>query len=224
MDGEHQRRAWIRRRRGLSSALDESSAVLRDLRSLQPGRPESGAHRRPAGRDLPRPVQRRFHQSRGMGPRDQQFGVAIRIRTSGSTSISSPHPRLSGPIGPANAATSRPADAPAAAAGRLVVSARLTRPGPIPTPGIDPAVPERAGRQRVRGGAGARRHLRREDDADRAVGDSRRPSAGRRTRLAGAAFTLTVERYDAHPELEGERLISDGPASRLPVYYDVGRR
>ena len=30
---------------------------------------------------------------------------------------------------------------------------------------------------------------------------------------AGAAFTLTVERYDAHPELEGERLISDSEAS-----------
>ena len=28
----------------------------------------------------------------------------------------------------------------------------------------------------------------------------------RRARIAGAAFTLTVERYDAHPELEGERL------------------
>ena len=40
---------------------------------------------------------------------------------------------------------------------------------------------------------------------------------------AGAAFTLTVERYDAHAELEGERLISDSAASSLPLYYDVGR-
>ena len=43
-------------------------------------------------------------------------------------------------------------------------------------------------------------------------------------KLAGAAFTLAVERYDAHPELEGERLISEGPASKLPLYLDVGRR
>ena len=34
----------------------------------------------------------------------------------------------------------------------------------------------------------------------------------------GAAFTLTVERYDAHPELEGERLISSSEASTLPLY------
>ena len=40
---------------------------------------------------------------------------------------------------------------------------------------------------------------------------------------AGATFTLTVERYDAHPELEGERLISGSAASSLPLYYDVGR-
>jgi hypothetical protein len=30
-----------------------------------------------------------------------------------------------------------------------------------------------------------------------------------------------LERYDAHPELEGERLISAGDASDLPLYYDV---
>jgi len=34
---------------------------------------------------------------------------------------------------------------------------------------------------------------------------------------------MTVKRYDARPELEGERLISDGQSSRLPLYYDVGR-
>jgi hypothetical protein len=39
-------------------------------------------------------------------------------------------------------------------------------------------------------------------------------------RLAGAAFTLTIDRYDAHPELEGERLISDRETSGLPLYYD----
>ena len=44
-----------------------------------------------------------------------------------------------------------------------------------------------------------------------------------RAKIAGAAFTLTVERYDAHPELEGERLLSDSEKSPLPLYYDVSR-
>jgi hypothetical protein len=34
------------------------------------------------------------------------------------------------------------------------------------------------------------------------------------------AFTLTVEPYDAHPELEGERLISTSN-TKAPLYYDV---
>ena len=42
-------------------------------------------------------------------------------------------------------------------------------------------------------------------------------------KLARAAFTLTVERFDAHPELEGERLISASETSRLPLYYDTAR-
>jgi hypothetical protein len=42
-------------------------------------------------------------------------------------------------------------------------------------------------------------------------------------RVAGAGSTLTVERYDAHPELEGERLISDSK-STLPLYYDMTAR
>jgi hypothetical protein len=42
------------------------------------------------------------------------------------------------------------------------------------------------------------------------------------TRLAGTAFTLTVEPYDAHPELEGERLLSEVEQS-TPLYYDINR-
>jgi hypothetical protein len=42
-------------------------------------------------------------------------------------------------------------------------------------------------------------------------------------RLAGSGFTLTVERYDAHPELEGERLLSEVEQSTLPLYYDINR-
>ena len=34
---------------------------------------------------------------------------------------------------------------------------------------------------------------------------------------------LTVERYDAHPELEGERLLSDSEKSPLPLYYVITR-
>ena len=41
---------------------------------------------------------------------------------------------------------------------------------------------------------------------------------------AGSVVTLTVERYDAHPELEGERVISSSETSRLPLYYQVAGR
>ena len=42
-----------------------------------------------------------------------------------------------------------------------------------------------------------------------------------RQRTTGAVVRLTVERYDAHPELEGERLILAVGAPDLPTYYDV---
>jgi hypothetical protein len=54
-----------------------------------------------------------------------------------------------------------------------------------------------------------------------AIRDGRVLAGARKS--AGAGFTLTVERYDAHGELEGERLISGSAASNLPLYYDVGR-
>ena len=40
-------------------------------------------------------------------------------------------------------------------------------------------------------------------------------------RQAGATERLTVERFDAHPELEGERVISAGDTPKLPLYYSV---
>ena len=43
-------------------------------------------------------------------------------------------------------------------------------------------------------------------------------------KTAGSAFTLTVDRYDAHGELEGERLLSNSEDSKLPLYYDVTGR
>jgi hypothetical protein len=54
-----------------------------------------------------------------------------------------------------------------------------------------------------------------------AIRDGRLLPEARKT--PGAAFTLTVERYDAHRELEGERLISGNSASSAPLYYDIGR-
>ena len=45
--------------------------------------------------------------------------------------------------------------------------------------------------------------------------DARRPP--------GSSHRLVVERYDAHPELEGERLISPSNAPQLPLYLEVGR-
>jgi hypothetical protein len=51
-----------------------------------------------------------------------------------------------------------------------------------------------------------------------AIRDSKRlPPAGQ----VGSAYTLVVEPYAAHPELEGERLISESEDSGLPLYYHV---
>jgi hypothetical protein len=45
-----------------------------------------------------------------------------------------------------------------------------------------------------------------------------------RQRSVGTTARLTLERYDAHPELEGERLIAGSNMPDLPLYYDVTRR
>ena len=45
-----------------------------------------------------------------------------------------------------------------------------------------------------------------------------------RQRSVGSTARLTLERYDAHPELEGERLIAGSNTPDLPLYYDVTRR
>jgi hypothetical protein len=135
----------------------------------------------------------------------------------------SPHPRISGPIGPVHASGAAHTAAPPAA-GRLVVNARLTRPGSIPTP--ESILPYRSALVvndyeivQVLEGSYSEPTIR---IAQWAIRDGRLLAEARR--IAGAAFTITVERYDAHPELEGERLISDGPPSRAPLYHDVGRR
>jgi hypothetical protein len=132
--------------------------------------------------------------------------------------------RPAGPIGPA-AAAGAGGGVPAGQGdrGRLVVKVRLTRAGPIPTPReilpyrhalvvneyeildvLDGAYPARA-----------------MPIAQWAIRDGRVLAEARRT--AGTTFTLTVDRYDAHAELEGERLISDTQET-LPLYYDTGSR
>jgi hypothetical protein len=133
----------------------------------------------------------------------------------------SPYPRQPrGPIGPPQAARATAAGAGAASASRAVVNVRLARAGTIPDPkAILPyrhalVVNEYEIVEVVRGEY-------REKSipvAQWAIRDGRVLPDARR--IAGAAFTLTVERYDAHPELEGERLISAG-ASKLPLFYAV---
>ena len=41
-------------------------------------------------------------------------------------------------------------------------------------------------------------------------------------RAAGAALRMTLEPYDARPELEGQRLVMETTAFTLPLYYDTG--
>ena len=136
-------------------------------------------------------------------------------------SAKSPHARRpGGPIGP-QAAAPAATGAPGQTAQRLVINARVTRPGPIPSP--DSILPYRNALvvneyeiiDTVQGSYDGRAI----QVAQWAIRDSRiLPGARKDT---GAAFTLTLERYDQHPELEGERLISDRETSRMPLYYET---
>lgn len=129
-----------------------------------------------------------------------------------------------GRIGPPHAAAATAGGASSkAAAGRVVLNVRLKRPGTIPNP--QAILPYRHGLvvseyeiMDVIQGAYAEKEIR---IAQWAIRDSKVLPGARR--VAGAAFTLTAERYDAHPELEGERLLSDSEKSALPLYYDVSR-
>jgi hypothetical protein len=134
--------------------------------------------------------------------------------------------RPSGRIGPAQASAGRTAGAGAraAAAGRLVLNVRMVRPGTIPPPAS--ILPYRNGLvvneyeiMDVIQGAYGGKEIR---IAQWAIRDGRVLPEARRT--TGTAFTLTVDRYDTHPELEGERLLSDSENSKLPLYFDVTKR
>jgi hypothetical protein len=141
----------------------------------------------------------------------------------------SSHPvRASGPIGPGSPArpTSPPGAGTTAAkdAARIVLEARLVGPGSIPSPqAIAPyrhalvaSVYEVV--KVIEGTYSARQVL----AAQWAIRDGRVLADARRT--VGTVYRLTLERYDDHPELEGERLITDGDAPPLPLYYEVGAR
>jgi hypothetical protein len=137
----------------------------------------------------------------------------------------SPHARRpSGPIGPRNVAAAASSGAAAKTTGRLVLNVRLRRAGPIPAPqAILPyrhalVVNQYEILDVVAGSYGPREI----DIAQWAIRDGAVLPGARKD--AGAAFTVTVDRYDAHPELEGERLIQDGNGSGRPLYYDVDRR
>ena len=140
-----------------------------------------------------------------------------------------PHPRRPigpiGPIGPVPAAAATATGGPhgQAGAGRLLINVRLVRPGAIPTPAA--ILPYRNGLVvneyevvDVVRGPYAEGEIR---VAQWAIRDGRTLAEARK--LAGAAFTLTVERDDAHAELEGERLGSTSEASHLPLCNDVGK-
>jgi hypothetical protein len=138
--------------------------------------------------------------------------------------------RPAGRVGPASAdAATRPADpstgSPDAEAGgaarRVVLEARRVHAGPVPTP--QSILPYRNAL------------VVSEYEVVRVVEGAYEPSAMRVAHWAirdgrvlpdaqkpvGATGRLVVERYDAHPELEGERLITDLGAADLPLYYDV---
>lgn len=133
----------------------------------------------------------------------------------------SPHAmRASGTVGPDAAAP--PAAAGGAQGSRVVVEARLVTPGVIPSP--EAILPYRHALvvnhyEIVRVVAG-------EYDAPAiqvaqwAIRDTRVLAEARKA--PGTLHRLTVERFSAHPELEGERLIASTEPSTLPLYYEVG--
>jgi hypothetical protein len=124
-------------------------------------------------------------------------------------------------LGAATANASGPNAPAAATAGRIVIEAKLIKSGEIPTPqAIAPyqhalVVNTYEIVKTMEGTYSGRTVL----VAQWAIRDRRvLPTAHKTT---GSVHKLTLERYDAHPELEGERLISAGDAPDLPLYYEI---
>ncbi len=134
----------------------------------------------------------------------------------------SPHSLRASRIGPAGVGgDAGPAPAGSVAPDRLVVEARLTHAGPIPSP--ESILPYRNALAvnrydvvTVKAGTYDKREVL---VSQWIIRDSRvLPSASREP---GLQAVLTIERHDAHPELEGERVISDTDAPELALYYDI---
>lgn len=129
----------------------------------------------------------------------------------------SPYPRLaSGRIGPQAAAASAPSRPD-----RVVVDGRLVGVSVVPTPeSIAPyrnaLVVNRYQIVSVIEGTPSHQEL---AVAQWAIRDARVLEESRRA--IGQVHRLTVERYEAHPELEGERLIQGDGAANLPLYYEI---
>jgi len=131
--------------------------------------------------------------------------------------------RPAGAIGPATAAAVAPGTAKPgnAAATRAVVEVKLTHAGPIPTP--ESILPYRHALVvnaydivKVVEGQYAQKTI---HVAQWVIRDGK--VLAEATRAPGSTTRLIVERYDAHPELEGERLITDLGTSTLPLYLAI---
>jgi hypothetical protein len=129
-----------------------------------------------------------------------------------------------GGLGPSSASAPSGGGEPGTARGasRVVLRAQLTSAADIPSPeAIAPyqhalVVNTYAVTEVIEGSYSEKTIL----VAQWAIRD-RRVLPGAR-KAPGSAHMLTLERFDAHPELEGERLISPGDAPDLPLYYEVG--
>jgi hypothetical protein len=130
--------------------------------------------------------------------------------------------RPSGPIGPVEAGPERTRPAGAARdMGRIVIQARLAHAGPIPTP--QSILPYRnalvVNEYEILSVVDGAHEPGRIRVAQWAIRDSQvLPNAQKRP---GEEHRLVLELFDAHPELEGERLITDLGASSAPLYYEV---
>jgi hypothetical protein len=133
--------------------------------------------------------------------------------------------RPSGPVGPEHVRAVKAGGGAAAGTdtGRLLLNVQLTKPGAVPTP--EEILPYRhalvVNEYKVAEVVNGRYRQKTIPIAQWAIRDGRVLPEARR--IAGTGATLTVERYDAHPELEGERLIANNQ-STLPLYYDVTAR
>jgi len=134
----------------------------------------------------------------------------------------SPHPERAARIGPGEGdGDGGPAPAGTVAPDRVVLDARLTHAGPIPTP--ESILPYRhalvVNRYEVLGVKSGAYDKREVLVTQWIIRDSQVLPQARRA--PGLQAVLTLERHDARPELEGERVISDSDAPELSLYHDI---